>query len=539
MHNTLRELACKFDFKEGIKLASIQNDLLPSRLEDKVSGELGKQYIELIKKQISENKYEPELAEIVHVPKPGYATRPAALLKLSDRLIYECLVHLIKHKVERNLVSDNYLLWPRANYIQKQWGKFERSPIESQDKYIINIDITAFYDSIDHSILEDKIVELTGETQIAKCLKFFLSKIMGNTRGVPQGLLASDTLATLYLQSLDSAMLRSDFNYWRHGDDMRLTASSISLARKSIAVAEIELRKIGLVLNASKCTIRKTANYDSHLEEVSEVYKLIKQRLYEENVDDATSDDDRLKELMDEAQLDDQLKWDLFYHETISVEDVIDQIREHLEPDEVEISKELFQETILGMPGGKNSLKDDQFHIQLKKSLLRLAAAKEDLAIPECSSLIAKFPEKTELICSYLSSVASKNPKEVTHEIEDIIESDIYLTSWQIAWLYRVLLSCGNEISEECVNKIMLNMQDQHAHWLERTEAMKLLAKISKIDISTISKAWEVSPSVYNADLIAAASYLSTNCQKAKRFLEGTKQKPIEKVVARHFINKG
>ena len=289
---------------------------------------------------------------------------------------------------------------------------------------------------------------------------------------------------------------------------------------------------------ASKCTIRKTENYDAHLEEVSEVYKLIKKRLFDDNVDDAISDDERLKDLMDEAQLDDQLKWDLFYHETISVEDVIEKMRDHLEPDEIEISKEVFQETIVGIPGGKKPLKDDQFHVQLKKSLLRLAAAKEKLAIPECSSLIAKFPEKTELICSYLSAVASKAPKEVVLEIEDIINSDIYLTSWQIAWLYRVLLSSDSDISEECVTKIMLNMHDQHAHWLERTEAMKLLAKISKIDISTISKAWEVSPTVYNADLIAAASYLAKGCSKAKKFLEGTKQKPIEKVIARHFINK-
>jgi len=536
MDELLKKLVTSFDFKNGIKLASTQNDLLPSRLEDKVSGELGKQYIEHIIKQISENKYEAVSAEIVHVPKPGFATRPAALLKLSDRLIYECLVNLIKDKVEKNLVSDNYLLWPRANYVAKKWGEFERAPIGANETYVINIDITAFYDSIDHSILEDKIVELTGERDVASCLKLFLDEIMGIARGIPQGLLPSDTLATLYLQSLDSAMLRSDFNYWRHGDDMRMTANTISQARKSIAVAEMELRKLGLVLNASKCTIRKTENYDIHLEEVSEVYKLIKQRLYEDNVDDATSDDDKLRDLMDEAQLDDQIKWDLFYHETISVEDVIEQISHHLEPDEVEISIELYNETIIGMPGGATPLPEDQFHVQLKKSLLRLAAAKVSDAIDNCSQLIAKFPEKTELVCSYLVSVAKKNEKNVILQIEDIIDSDLYLTSWQITWIYRVLTACDGDISDATLAKISANMLDQHAHWLERVEAMKLLAKREKIEISTISKAWEVSPSVYRADLIAAASYLAPKCSKSKRFLEGTKQQPIEKVIARHFL---
>lgn len=534
MNRLFKELLTKLDFNAAINNASIPNDLLPSRLEDKVGGELGKEFITHLNKQIDEEKYSPSPASFVHVPKPGFTTRPAALLTLADRMVYEALVGGIKTKIEKKLISDRYVFWPRANYQPKRWGEFERAPLQTLEDYVVNIDVTSFYDSIDHSILEHKIVEIIGEEQFAKAISNFLNRVMQSNKGLPQGLLASDTLATLYLQPLDSAMLRSGFNYWRHGDDVRMSAENISQARRAIAVAEIELRKIGLVLNASKCTIQKAEHYDKHLEETSRVYELIKKKLYEENVEDANADTGRLQTLMDEAQLDDQMKWDLFYHETISIEEVIAEIGEHLEPNELEISISLFNETMEGIPDGETPIPKDQFHVQIKKSMLRLAAGKSDVALKHCSSLIAKFPDKTELVCNYLISLASIHASVVSEQIENIITSEIFLTSWQRAWIYRVMLNCSSSLSKEAKNAVKSNCSDQYTHWLERVEGFKVLAKLEELQFKFITNSWEIAPTAYRPDLIASAVYLSKNCEKSRRFLEGIKQQPIERVVARH-----
>ncbi|EKO3914317.1 RNA-directed DNA polymerase [Vibrio metschnikovii] len=387
---------------------------------------------------------------------------------------------------------------------------------------------------VSHSVLENKIVEIIGEEHFAQAIRHFLNKVMQSTKGVPQGLLASDTLATLYLQPVDSAMLRSGFNYWRHGDDVRMSAENISQARKSIAIAEIELRRIGLVLNASKCTIQKAEHYDKHLEETSRVYELIKQKLYKENVEGASTDASRLQTLMDEAKLDDQMKWDLFYHGKISIEEVIAEIGEHLEPNELDISISLFNDTMKGIPDGDTPIPKDQFHVQIKKSMLRLAAGKSDVALKHCSSLIAKFPDKTELICNYLISLASSHASAVSEQIENIITSDIFLTSWQRAWIYRVMLNCSSSLSVEAKNALKKNCSDQYTHWLERVEGFKVLAKLEELQFKYITNSWEVAPTVYKPDLIASAVYLSKTCEKSKRFLEGIKQQPIERVVARH-----
>lgn len=538
MNKLLKEVQKNLDFLEAVSVASSPNDLLPSRFEDKVKGQLGKEFVVYLNKMITEEKYSPIRAEFIHILKPGFTTRPAALLTLEDRVVYEALVAKLKNAIDRKLISGSYIMWPRGNYVDKRWSEFERAPLSTRDEYIVNVDITAFYDSIDHSVLEHTITEITGEDIVASIISAFLTKIMGLSRGIPQGILASDTLATLYLQPVDSAMLRAGFNYWRHGDDIRISVKNISLARKAIATVETELRKIGLVLNSSKCQIQKAENYESYLQEINKAYELIKRKLYEEKVNDVSSDTDMLQELMDQAALAEQMKWDLFYHQSISVQEVIEEIREHLQPNEVAISIDLFSETISQMPDSDNPLPNDQFHVRIKKSLLRLAAGKSEVAIDNCAMLIAKFPEKTELVCNYLLSLTSEYSERVALQVENVINSDLFLTAWQKAWIYRVMIECADKLEENTLSNILYNCNNQYAHWLERVEGFKILSKINRLPFNLISNSWEIAPKAYRPDLILSAVYLESSNPQAKLFLEGIKQYPVERVVARHCKSK-
>lgn len=538
MNALFKELKSRLNLLEAVSDASRPNDLLPSRFEDKVGGELAKEFGAYLEKKIDDGTYTPSIASFVPVPKPGFTTRPAALLTLSDRIMYEALVSSIKSSIEKKLISDDYVKWPRAEYVKKRWGEFEKAPLLSGEEYIVNIDVTAFYDSIDHSILEDKIVEITGEQQVGLAIKLFLNKIMDSNRGLPQGVFASDTLATLYLQSVDAAMLRSGFNYWRHGDDIRMSVENLSLARQSIAMSENELRKIGLVLNSSKCTIKKSESYRSHLDEISKVYEKITEKLYEDKVKGLSEDNEALEKTMDDAKLDEQMKWDLFYHGSITLEDVIEKMREHLQPDEIEVARNLFNETIIGLPDGDAPLSKDRFHVQIKMSLLRLSAGKSEEAIEYCSTLIAKFPEKTELVCNYLLALESDYPEKVALQVEDIINSELFLTVWQKAWIYRVMLECVECLKPETKLKILSNCENEYSHWLERTEGFKILSKLGELPFSLIAKSWELAPEAYRPDLICSAVYLSKECSKSKRFLEGIVHHPIERVVARHCTSK-
>lgn len=86
--------------------------------------------------------------------------------------------------------------------------RFETAPTTASGDYIVRADVAGFYESVDHDILGARLITLTGKTALVDVLIDFLRQVMGAPRGLPQGLVASDVLATAYLSSVDSGMLR-------------------------------------------------------------------------------------------------------------------------------------------------------------------------------------------------------------------------------------------------------------------------------------------------------------------------------------------
>lgn len=532
----LKEIGDKLNLSTALRLAE-SNDMLPPREDDKVSGELGKRFVEHLKKRIDEDLYEPDPASFVQVPKPGFTSRPAALLTLADRVVYESIVSIIRPRLVKYLIEEDVVLWPREGYIRKRWREFENAPLNSECSYIVQADISGFYESIDHSQLNDDIVSATGERVTANALQQFLTKVMCSRRGIPQGLLPSDTLATLFLQPVDAAMLREDFKYWRHGDDIRIACRNMSRARESISILEDELRKRGLLINSSKVAILKKNQYDDHLKSGEKSVEYIKNKIFARNVTKVSASQKTLTAAMERAQLDEQWGWNLFYHNTISIDDVINEIREHLMPNEVEVAEHAFNEAVSRAPGNENAYTKEQFHYLITKSMIRLPAARSPVALDHAAPIIAKFPDKTELVCQYLQAVQGSHSKQVVAVVDNIVSSTLFKTPWQLAWLYRVLDQNAYRFSDRLFNRLNQSAHNQSVHWLTRVEAMKVLARLNSIPRELVTSSWSLAPRCYRSDLIAVVARVYKTQDWARRFLQATRLDPIETVITKHLLN--
>lgn len=513
----------------------MSNDLLPPREEDRVGGELGKRFAVHLKKLIDDNKYSPDRASFVQVPKPGFTSRPAALLTLTDRVVYEALVDLIRNRLGRYLLPEEVVFWPREGYVEKRWAEFEKAPLTTGCEFIVQADVSGFYDSIDHEQLEDLLVHATGEREASQAIKEFLSSVMASRRGVPQGLLPSDTLATAFLQPVDAALVRDGFDYFRHGDDIRVATPTVSRAREAIAILEILLRQQGLLVNGAKCAIIKRTGYTSEIAASEALLQATREKLLARRIEELESSDEELIQAMEEAELDTELGWQLFYHGTIAVEDVIELLRDHLEPSDVDVAAQLFVETIGQAPGKPGAIPSDQFHQQLTFSLLRLAAGRSPVAVSHASSIVARFPEKTDLIASYLLALQKGQAKEATRQAEDVLlTEDLFTTPWQHAWLSRVLARGVRHVRQVMRGKLQRMASDEGEHWLTRVEAMKVLGRAGGLEQDLLARSWKLVPRPYRCDLIAAAASMRTSHPWAKRFLDAARHDPVEAVVVSH-----
>jgi Reverse transcriptase (RNA-dependent DNA polymerase) len=188
------------------------------------------------------------------------------------------------------LIDDDVVLWPREMPTVKRWHEFEKSPLATEHRYVVQADVSGFYESIDHDQIEDDLVKASGDAVLSNVLRSFLSRVMGTRRGIPQGLLASDSLATIYLQPVDATMVRDGFNYWRHGDDMIVAAESMSKARGAISSLEDELRQRGLLVNASKVAILTREQYEADLEGAETTMRAMQDEMFQQNVERVSSD---------------------------------------------------------------------------------------------------------------------------------------------------------------------------------------------------------------------------------------------------------
>ena len=200
MHNPYQTILDRLDLHAALKNASQSNDLVPPRYEDKVGGELGNRFSEALARDLRSGAYDPHPAPVVAVPKSDLTTRPARVLTLPDRVVYEAIVSLLRPRIDTFLLGNDIVFWPRGDdSAGRRWAAFEKSAIQTDCSYVVRSDISNFYESIDHELLATTIVNATGYRDVADVLQHFLARVMGFGRGLPQGVVSSDTLATVIL----------------------------------------------------------------------------------------------------------------------------------------------------------------------------------------------------------------------------------------------------------------------------------------------------------------------------------------------------
>lgn len=493
-----------------------RNDLLPPRPDDKAGGQVGKRFVDALRHSLTVGEYEPERAVIVPVVKPRYSTRPAALLNLADRVAYHALVEPLRQRIEKGLVSDSVLFWPRAKEIDKRWSEFENAPVGVEGAYVVKADVSGFYESIDHSVLQQVLVTLTGKVNLVDAVLDFLGQVMGAARGLPQGLDTSDVLATAYLSNVDSEVLRAVHSYWRHGDDIRMTVPNHDAGRRAVHHLEEQLRASHLLLNAEKTLVLHRETYKQQLTAVEARRSAVRRRLLVERqarVADGTLDglDDLIQRVGDKVQL----RRVGLYESEIDLDDLAAQLRPHLEPGEVDIAAATYREALENLPGSDatGSLTDEEFHGVFMSSLTTLLTDKNPLPVESAPTVIRLFPDKTRVLSEYLRAVASAYPSEVASAATTGLTSG-YLTGLQKAWLLMVLrevVVAGGGDREAILGVVQEVSGNEDEAWLARVEALRVLAHLGELDRDLLTRIWSRAPAALRADLVAAVAVVAVD----------------------------
>lgn len=214
-------------------------------------------------------------ADRVYLPKASGLQRPLTLLHLEDQIVLQAIANLVAGRVSSarksflyKTVFSNVVQSPRSIFFFKSWRRTYTAFTAKVDKHygkglhwVADFDLAAFYETISHELLlrtaYPRLARSDDVQWVRSCLSAWSAESASNSmgHGLPQGPLASDLLAEVFLLPVDKAM-QAFPGYVRYVDDMRLFARTEADLRRALRALEISCRNRGLIPQVGKFAVK-------------------------------------------------------------------------------------------------------------------------------------------------------------------------------------------------------------------------------------------------------------------------------------------
>lgn len=472
---------------DGLAHAVHPNDLLPRRPSDRLPQDVATRLVRWVDTRLRAQDYTVEPADIYRAPKSAFTTRPAALLALPDRLALEALAEMISTPLDGALPAG--VLWPRGrteNDVDRASSDHRSRPLKWNSRYVVKADIADFYGSVDHAILGlVTSTHLKMPRKYGQAVESLLTALMGIDRGLPQGVPASDLLASAFLLPIDARLNELEATYIRNGDDYFFPASSIDEARSTLQRLEEDLRSVGLTLNDDKTAIMRSFTYQRGLDEQAIAVANLMQELEQsqgallDKPQPHTWPKHQMEALDEEGFAWNSIKdplWDRMYPGDLTLDDVIADLRQTVQPGAAEAHETLLRALVLKLQSDRPMGSDAE--LIGRRCLVYLAASQTAVDLDCVEALLQWFPKLAPHASTYLSSIACRSQDELSTFLVRLLDRPDR-TDWTSGWLCTAAQAEGFELGGDLARRLRAASVDRHEGMLTRTAAMRALAVAS------------------------------------------------------------
>jgi RNA-directed DNA polymerase len=184
-------------------------------------------FLEQIRDELVSNTYRPMPARKKEIPKDGgKKVRVLSIPAIRDRVVQGALKLILEPIFEADFQSGSYGYRPKRTAHQAV-NRVAQAIVESKTR-IIDIDLRAYFDNVQHYLLLEKVARRVRDDAVMHLLKMML-KATGE-KGVPQGGVISPLLSNLYLTEVDRMLEKAiattrrgqytNVQYARFADDL-------------------------------------------------------------------------------------------------------------------------------------------------------------------------------------------------------------------------------------------------------------------------------------------------------------------------------
>jgi RNA-directed DNA polymerase len=237
--------------KHGVDGVSIQD--FEARLDEELSQ---------LQQELVDWTYKPSPVRRVEIPKPGgKGVRLLGIPTVRDRVVQTALKLLLEPIFEPKFSPHSYGFRPERN--PHQAVQAGQSIIESGKPYVVDIDLSKFFDRIPHDRLIARMSREIPDKRILRLIGLMLrSGVMENgvmtpsQEGTMQGGPLSPLLSNIVLDELDQELERRGLEFCRFADDCNIFVKSQKAAERVMeSVSQFIEKKLKLKVNQEKSQV--------------------------------------------------------------------------------------------------------------------------------------------------------------------------------------------------------------------------------------------------------------------------------------------